>query len=445
MGTEKLRVADDLMQKIVSRKAVVGVMGLGYVGLPLVLRFIEVGFRGIGCDVDARRVERLARGESEVLGEATHPLKTAIARGELTLTCEPAQLQTADCICICVPTPLDGHRQPDLSCMLEAAQMVAAQLHPGMLIVLESTSYPGTTREVVLPALAATGLSPGTDFFLAFSPERIDPGSVGREVHQVPKIVAGLTPTCARVAETLYATAASEVVTVSSLEAAEMVKLLENIYRSVNIAVVNELKMLCLRMGLDIWEVVRSAATKPFGFQAFYPGPGLGGHCIPIDPFYLSWKAREYGIPLHFVELAGEINMAMPELVARRVGEALNAHGRPLRGSRVLVLGVAYKKNIGDTRESPGIEIIKELRGAGADVSYHDPYVPVLHDSDGGDDIGASVPLSAETLAGSDCVVIVTDHDGCDYQQVVDCAPMVVDTRDATRGCTAPEGRVWQA
>jgi len=423
----------------------VGVIGCGYVGLPLLLRFAEVGHCATGFDTDPAKIERLNAGQSYIGHIPAERIRQSIERGRLSATTDFARLREMDAILICVPTPLDERREPDLSFVTQTAHAIAPHLVRGQLVVLESTTYPGTTEELLLPILETSGLhcpiaadcssdGPATDFYLAFSPEREDPGNKQFGLAEIPKVVGGVNPASRQSAEALYAQIVARVVPVSSTRTAEMVKLLENIFRSVNIAMVNELKLLCRRMDVDIWEVIESASTKPFGFMPFHPGPGLGGHCIPVDPFYLSWKARQYDFATRFIELAGEINTAMPYHVVEEISAALNQRRKSLRGSRVLVLGVAYKKDVDDLRESPSLKIIELLLARGAHVDYNDPYFPRLHKMRRYDFSDMrSAPIGAEHLARYDCVVIATDHSAYDYQTIVDGASLVVDTRNATR------------
>jgi UDP-N-acetyl-D-glucosamine dehydrogenase len=422
------------------KTAVVGVVGLGYVGLPLIRAFVAGGFRTMGFDVDQSKIDKLLAGESYIGHLPSQWIKDCVNQGKFTPTSEMKRLAEADALLICVPTPLSESRDPDLAYVEATARQIAAVLRPGQLVVLESTTYPGTTRDVVLPILAARGLKLGSEFFLAYSPEREDPGNPNFSASGIPKVVGGIEPASARVAELLYSQAVVNIVPVSSCEVAEACKILENTYRSVNIAMVNELKMLFDRIGIDVWEVIDAAKTKPFGFQAFYPGPGLGGHCIPIDPFYLSWVARKHGMPTRFIELAGEINTSMPQYVVKRVSEALNDAGKPLKGSKICVLGVAYKRDIDDPRESPSFELMDLLRAHHAIISYNDPYVPRLprmrhHDVPE----LSSTPLDPAFLAAQDCVLIATDHSAYDYEFIVKFSPLVVDTRNATKGVR--EGR----
>ncbi len=434
-----------LVRKIEGKQAVVGIIGMGYVGLPLALAFDRAGFRVLGFDIDPVKVRKLNRGESYLKHIGTGRVAAMARRGKFQATGDFKRLREADAIAICVPTPLTDMKEPDLSFVVSSAEQVAAVLHRGQLVVLESTTWPGTTDEVLKPLLERRGLLCGRDFFLAFSPEREDPGNPVYHTGNIPKVVGGVDPMSTTLCAALYGQVIEDVVIVSSARAAEMTKLLENIYRSVNIALVNELKLLMHRMGIDLGEVIRAAATKPFGFTPFYPGPGLGGHCIPLDPFYLSWKAREFDFSTRFIELAGEINTGMPYYVVERVGEALNRRGKALKGAKVLILGVAYKKNVDDMRESPAITIIELLLAKGARVAYHDPHIPRLPKMRRSRLSMASTPLTAGLLKGQDCVVIVTDHDALDYQAVVDKARLVVDTRDVTRGIARGRQKIVQA
>jgi UDP-N-acetyl-D-glucosamine dehydrogenase len=413
----------------------VAIIGAGYVGLPLADVFADAGKRVLLVDVSQAVVDGLNRGESHIGDVPSDKLGRHVEAGMLAATTDYAALSEADAVLIALPTPLSKHREPDLSILLGAVRDLAPRLRPGQLVVLESTTYPGTTRESVLPLLEAGGLEVGEDFFLAFSPERVDPGNGTWTTRNVPKVVGGITDACRRRAVELYSGAVETVHEVSTPEAAELTKLLENIFRSVNIALMNELAQLCERMGIDVWEVVDAAATKPFGFMSFKPGPGLGGHCIPIDPFYLTWKAREYGFYTEFIELAGKVNENMPYHCRSLISQALN-HGlqRSLSGSKILVLGVAYKSDIGDTRESPAVKLIELLRRAGADVAYHDPHVPELNGA-------RSVALEP---AQYDCVAIVTAHSGTDYDRIVDEAKVVVDFRNATGRNGSSNGKVWK-
>ena len=429
-----------LKNRIEERTATIGVVGLGYVGLPLVHAFVEAGFQTLGYDVDQSKVDKLSDGESYIGHLPSEWLTSWLEKKQFRATTDPELLAEADAILMCVPTPLSETRDPDLSYVVSTVQTIARVLRPGQLIVLESTTYPGTTRDVVLPELAISGLNVGQDFFLAYSPEREDPGNPDFSAAKIPKVVGGFDEKSCEVAEQLYQTAVTETVPVSSCEVAEACKILENTYRAVNIALVNELKVLCDRMGIDVWEVIDAAKTKPFGFSAFYPGPGLGGHCIPIDPFYLSWAARKHGMSTRFIELAGEVNSSMPEYVLRKISDALNEAGKPVRGSKIAVLGVAYKPNVDDPRESPSFILIEQLLAQGAHVTYNDPYVPKLPPMRAHDlPEMASNELTPEYLAQQDCVLIATNHSDYDYQFVVEHASLVVDTRNATKNVT--EGR----
>jgi len=370
--------AERLSKKIESRRAHLGVIGLGYVGLPLAVEFGRAGFQVTGIDIDKRRVHRLERGESYIQDVPTSEVRALVRAGNLKATSDFSVLRRVDAVNVCVPTPLSKQRDPDVSYIVAAAKQVATYLHPGMLVILESTTYPGTTDELILPLLTETGMKVGEDFFLAFSPERVDPGNPRFNTRNIPKVVGGVTPVCTEVAVRLYQQRLEQVIAVSSPQVAEMVKLLENTFRSVNIGLVNELALMCSRLHIDVWEVIQAAATKPFGFMPFYPGPGLGGHCIPIDPFYLSWKARASGFEARFIELAGYVNGQMPDHVVNLVAQSLNRRGHAVHGSRILVLGVAYKADIDDTRESPSIDIMETLRERGARIEYSDPYVPTL-------------------------------------------------------------------
>ena len=432
-----------LKARIATREAKIGVIGLGYVGLPLTLLYMDQGFLVTGFDIDQRKVDALMEGKSYIYRIPGEEIQEARAKG-LVATSEFRRLAEMDAIIICVPTPLNDYQEPDTSFISNTAHAIAPHLRAGQLVVLESTTYPGTTEELLVPVLenenqnglratrVNTASEMASDFYVAFSPEREDPGNTTVARRDIPKIVGGLDPQAAELAADLYGAVFNRTVRVSSPAAAEMTKLLENIYRCVNIALVNELKLLCLRMGLDIWEVIDAAATKPFGFQPFYPGPGLGGHCIPIDPFYLSWKAKEWDFRTRFIELAGEINLGMPYHVVASVATALNQHKRALNGARILLLGVAYKKDIDDLRESPALTIFELLQKQGAEVSYNDPYIPSIDKGRKYDLQIKSVPL--DRLAGYDCVLIVTDHSSYDYQRIVNESQLVVDSRNATQG-----------
>jgi UDP-N-acetyl-D-glucosamine dehydrogenase len=429
----------NLLAKIKNKQALVGIIGLGYVGLPLVLRFCQVGFRVLGFDTDAAKVQSLNQGKSYIKHIPSSRLAELLRPGngqQFEATSDMSRLGEPDVLIICVPTPLTSKREPDLRFVESTTRQIAATLRPGQLISLESTTYPGTTAELVLPFLS-NGLQAGRDFYLVFSPEREDPGNQTFEVRTIPKVVGGITPACRDHGVALYEQVIDRVIPVSSTQAAEMSKLLENIYRAVNIALVNELKMLCLRMGIDIFEVIEASKTKPFGFQAFYPGPGLGGHCIPIDPFYLTWKAREYDFTTRFIELAGDVNTNMPYFVVQRVSAVLNKNGRHLNGAKVLVLGVAYKKDVDDDRESPAYKIIDLLQKEGAVVSYNDPHIPRCFGMRHYPKIDlTSMPLKPETLKATDLALLVTDHSAYDYAWIASHAPLIVDTRNAFNGIT---------
>jgi UDP-N-acetyl-D-glucosamine dehydrogenase len=427
-----------LHQRLDARTARVGVIGLGYVGLPLAVEFARAGFHTIGIDLDQRKVDAINRGASYIPDVPTSDVQKFHGAGLLKATSDPAVVATLDTINICVPTPLRKTKDPDLSFVVSAAEMIAAHLKPGQLVILESTTYPGTTDEVVRPILEKRGLVAGKDFFLAFSPERVDPGNPTWHTRNVPKVVGGYTPACTTLAKALYAGSIDTLVEVSSPRVAEMVKLHENTFRAVNIGLVNELALMCDRLGISVWEVVEAAATKPFGFMPFYPGPGLGGHCIPIDPFYLSWKVKEVGFEARFIELAGHVNSAMPHYVVTKVADALNTAAKSVKGSKILVLGVAYKRDIDDYRESPAMDVIAELVKRGADLTYHDPYVPTVpaHDWHGGFDM-QSVALTDDRISAADCVVILTDHRAFDYPSIVAKSRLVVDSRNAVKTTAA--------
>ncbi|MBI5468041.1 MAG: nucleotide sugar dehydrogenase [Deltaproteobacteria bacterium] len=429
------RTYEKLFVSIEKKEARIGIIGLGYVGLPIVLRFCEEGFRVIGFDVDPAKVASLNKGKSYIRHIPSEKIAPLVGKKSprFAATADMSRLTEADVIIICVPTPLSDKREPDLTYVENTAKEIARYLRRGQLISLESTTYPGTTDELLLPLFKKNGLKAGTDFFLVFSPEREDPGRINFTTKTTPKIVGGATPRCLKLGSLLYSKIVDRVVSVSSTRVAEMSKLLENIYRSVNIALVNELKMLCDRMGLDIWEVIEASKTKPFGFEAFYPGPGLGGHCIPIDPFYLTWKAREYDFSTRFIELAGEINTNMPYFVVQKVIEALNNNGKSIRGARIMILGVAYKKNVDDMRESPALELIRILKEKGAKVDYNDPHVPLAVSHRKAFRM-RSTPLNRNTIGRYDCTLIATDHSSYDYGWIVDNSRLVVDTRNATAG-----------
>jgi len=419
---------DGLLEKIQNRSAQVAVVGLGYVGLPLALRFSECGFRVIGIDTDAERVTQLAKGQTYIARYGPERISAALKKG-FHPTKSFADAAKADAILICVPTPLTAQREPDLSHVRAAADGIAPHLRAGQLVSLESTTYPGTTEEEILPRVGRKRLTVGRDIFVCFSPEREDPGNARYPTHSIPKVLGGTTPDCLEVGMALYSAAIDKVVTVSSTRTAEMVKLLENVHRAVNIGLANEMKIICDRMGIDVHEVIRAAATKPFGFVPYWPGPGLGGHCIPIDPFYLTWKARAYGVHTRFIELAGEINAAMPVWVLGKVTDALNARGKSVHGSRILVLGVAYKKNVDDLRESPALELMKLLAEKGARLAFSDPHVPALRWRVHEQAPLEGVKLSAALLADQDLVLLATDHDAFDYELILKNSPLIVDTR----------------
>lgn len=427
-------VAARLKERIVNKSARVGVLGLGYVGLPLAVEFARAGFQVTGIDVQQSKVEAFNRGHSYVKDVADSVFGPLVESGKLRATSDFSVIEELDTIDICVPTPLRKTKDPDMSYVVSATDAIAEHLHPGLLVMLESTTYPGTTEELVLPKLTAGGLEAGKDFFLCFSPERVDPGNPKFQTSNIPKVVGGMTPACTEIGALFYRQALETVVPVSSTRVAEMVKLLENTFRMINIGLANEIALMCDRMNINVWEVIDAAATKPFGFMPFYPGPGLGGHCIPIDPFYLSWKSKEAGIEARFIELAGYINGRMPEFVIEKIQNALNDATKPLRGSRIHILGVAYKRDIDDVRESPALDIILLLQRRGAIVSYSDPYVKLLRSQD-------AVLESQDLMEGvraADCVVIVTDHKNVDYKAVAAESRMIVDTRNALKSVQAP-------
>ena len=433
-STTSTSLADALHDKLTRRTARTGVVGLGYVGLPLAVELARAGFHTTGIDLDSRKVEAINRGESYIRDVPSAEVTRFRTSGLLSASSRTADIAAFDTVNICVPTPLRKTKDPDLSYVVSAVEAIAEHLRPGQLVILESTTYPGTTDEVVRPILERRGLRAGDDFFLAFSPERVDPGNATWTTRNVPKVVGGTTAACTRLAAALYAASIESVVTVNSPRVAEMVKLLENTFRAVNIGLVNELALMCDRLGISVWEVIDAAATKPFGFMPFYPGPGLGGHCIPIDPFYLSWKVKEVGFEARFIELAGHVNGAMPHHVVDKVGEALNAHKKAINGSAILVLGVAYKRDIEDFRESPALDVMAALAQKGARLTFHDPYVPEVaaREWPGGYDLH-STPLSAGVLEQADCVVIVTDHRVFDYELISSRAKLVVDSRNAIK------------
>jgi UDP-N-acetyl-D-glucosamine dehydrogenase len=424
------RLHMELLDKIRSRKARTGVIGLGYVGLPLAIEFAHAGFKAVGIDVDQRKVEAVNGGTSYIVDTADEEIASLVATGRLAATTDFNVIAECDTINICVPTPLRKTKDPDMTYILAAVAEIKKYIRPGQLVILESTTYPGTTDEVVLPALEESGLKVGQDFFLAFSPERIDPGNKQYQTRNIPKVVGGVTAQCTQVAKTLYEQSIDSVVPVSSTRVAEMVKLLENTFRSVNIGLVNELALMSAKLHINVWEVIDAAATKPFGFMPFYPGPGLGGHCIPIDPFYLGWKAKMNGFEPRFIELAGQINESMPKFVVDKVTDALNDDGKAVRNARVHVLGVAYKRDVNDVRESPALHVIKMLLDKGAKVTYSDPFAPSIRE-DGME--MSHVPVREALEAGTDCVVLLTDHSAFNYPEIVHLAPMIIDTRNALR------------
>ena len=423
-----MTVAQDLIARAERRDLLFGIVGLGYVGLPLAVELAEAGYRVLGFDVQENVVDGLNARRSHVKDVSHAQLQAVVAAGRFSATTDMLRLAEADAVSICVPTPLSKFKDPDVSYIVAATEAVKRTLRRGQAIILESTTYPGTTREILLPALESTGLAVGEDFFLAFSPERVDPGNPHYGTRNTPKVVGGITSDCSRVAMALYQPAIETLVLVSTTEAAELVKLLENTFRSVNIGLVNEMAIVCDKLGVNVWEVIEAASTKPFGFMKFLPGPGLGGHCIPIDPHYLAWKMRGLNYKTRFIDLAGELNTEMPLFWVRKLAETLNGQGKAVRGASVLVLGVAYKRDIDDIRESPALDIIRLLEDQGARVSYHDPHVPAF--SEDGQEF-RSVPLDPETVAAADCIMIVTDHSSVDYSMIRRNAKLVVDTRNA--------------
>ena len=425
--------AAQLSERIANKTARVGIIGLGYVGLPLAVEFAKAGFSVTGIDVIESKVARLNAGDSYIQDVASEEIAGLVENGKFQATTDFSVIAGLDTINICVPTPLRKTKDPDMSFIVSACQEISKFVHPGMLAILESTTYPGTTDELVLPMLASTGMQVGQDFFLCFSPERVDPGNPKFQTRNIPKVVGGVTPACTQLGAQFYSQALEHVVPVSSTQVAEMVKLLENTFRMINIGLVNELAMMCERMGINIWEVIDAAATKPFGFMPFYPGPGLGGHCIPIDPFYLSWKSKQAGIEARFIELAGHINGQMPHFVAEKVQNALNDRGKTVKNAHIHILGVAYKRDIDDVRESPALDIIHLLQRRGARVTFSDPYVASIRMDDG----ILTATDEAEAVGLADATVIVTDHSGVDYTSIVERAALVLDTRNALRGVKA--------
>jgi UDP-N-acetyl-D-glucosamine dehydrogenase len=432
IGTVQVSAQAQLEEKIRTRTARVGIVGLGYVGLPLAVEFAKAGFHVTGIDVMGEKTSRVNAGDSYVGDISSSTLKPLVDSGKLRATTDFSVIRELDTINICVPTPLRKTKDPDMSFIVASCQEIANHFHPGMLIILESTTYPGTTDELVLPMLEKSGLKVGRDFFLCFSPERVDPGNPKYQTINIPKVVGGCTAACTTMGKQFYAQALEHVVPVSSTQVAEMVKLLENTFRMINIGLVNEMALMCDRMGIDVWEVIDAAATKPFGFMPFYPGPGLGGHCIPIDPFYLSWKTKQAGMEARFIELAGNINGNMPHFVADKVQQALNQAGKPVKGSHIHVMGVAYKKNIEDLRESPALDVMLLLRRRGGNITYTDPHVPAMHLEEL--DL-KSQPESA--ISAADCVVIITDHTAFDYRKIVEQSKLIVDTRNALKGVSS--------
>ncbi len=419
--------ADQLRERIRSRQARVGIIGLGYVGLPLAAEFSRAGFSVTGIDLDPEKVTQISNGKSYIGDIADDDVATLVRTGRLRASEDYRLLREMDTVNICVPTPLRKTKDPDLSYILAAVEQIQKHLHPGMLVILESTTYPGTTEELILPRLAETGLTVGRDFFLCFSPERVDPGNARFHTHNIPKVVGGTTPRCTELGTLFYQQAIEQVVAVSTTQVAEMVKLLENTFRSINIGLANEMALLCDRMKIDVWEVIGAAATKPFGFMPFYPGPGLGGHCIPIDPFYLSWKAKMNGAEARFIELAGQINSSMPHFVVSKIQAALNARTRSVKNSRIHMLGVAYKKDISDVRESPALDVLALLHGLGAQLSYSDPHVPRLRL----DGLSLDSQPALPSCQQADCVVLITDHAAFDYAAIAAGSRLIVDTRNA--------------
>jgi UDP-N-acetyl-D-glucosamine dehydrogenase len=437
--TETASMKDQLLARISDRSAVIGVIGLGYVGLPLAMEFVQAGFTVVGYDVSQRVVDLLMAGQSHIQDIPAETVHDAVTKGRFIATAVEDRLRECEAISIAVPTPLSKTRDPDMAFVLSAADAIARQAHPGLCVVLESTTYPGTTRELLQPRLEAQGLIVGRDIFVAFSPERVDPGNPVYHTKNTPKVVGGITPACVEVATALYQSCIDIVVPVSSPEAAELVKLLENTFRAVNIGLVNEIAIVCDKLGVNVWEVIDAAATKPFGFMKFTPGPGIGGHCIPLDPHYLAWKMRTLNYKTRFIDLASEINAHMPEWVVQRTAASLNDMSKSVNGSRVLVLGVAYKRDIDDVRESPAIDIIQLLENLGAHVEYHDPHISSFMDEG---TIRRGIQLSAESLGWADAVLIITDHTAVNYQSVVDHASLVVDTRNITVGLRPGRARI---
>ncbi|MDA3970396.1 MAG: nucleotide sugar dehydrogenase [Desulfobulbaceae bacterium] len=434
-----------LLHNIEEKNFTLGVIGLGYVGLPMSLTFLRKGVKVIGFDLDHRKIEMIGKGESYIKHISSDDLAIHVATGLFSATADFSQLNVPDALLICVPTPLTKNREPDLQYIKATAKAIGKVIRPGQIIALESTTYPGTTVEVLQPILEENGLKAGEDFALVFSPEREDPGNKNFGTADIPKVIGGIDAQSTAIGKALYGTALEQIVAVSSTQVAEMTKLLENIFRSVNIALVNELKPLCLQMDIDIWEVIEAASTKPFGYMPFFPGPGLGGHCIPIDPFYLTSKAREYDIPTKFIELAGEVNTSMPYFVVQRTMEALNEQGKPLKKAKILLLGIAYKKDIDDDRESPSYKLMELLNKKGANVSYNDPHIPQLRPVRQYSYQLKSTPLTAETLADADCVLLATDHSAYDYDFILQHAKLIIDTRHVFAGRKGADGKVIMA
>ena len=438
-------VCQQLQKKIELRKAIIGIIGLGYVGLPLVSRFLEQGFSVIGFDIDHRKIKSLKKGKSYIKHIEIKPFKDGMAESRFDVTSDFSYIAKVDVVILCVPTPLNRNREPDISFIVGSVENILPHIHAGQLISLESTTYPGTTEEELRTRIEGAGFTVGKDFFITYSPEREDPVNPDYSTRTIPKVCGGSTPHCLEVGKILYSQVVDQVVPVASTQMAEMVKILENTYRAVNIALVNELKLVADRMGLDIFEVIRAAATKPFGFTPFFPGPGLGGHCIPIDPFFLTWKAREYGINTRFIELAGEVNSSMPSFVVGKVVEALNHHGKAVKGAKILILGVAYKKNVDDMRESPSLVIIEELRKKGGVVSYSDPYVPSMPSLRRTSKLKMdSVALDKKNLESFDCVVVATDHDAFDWDSIKESCKLIVDPRGIFYSHWS-ESNIWRA
>jgi len=440
--TKSIDYTAQLEKKIKNRSASVSIIGMGYVGLPLAVEFGRAGFKITGIDILDKKVKTINSGKSDVDDIKDHEVKELVDLKRLTCTSDYTALKRADIVIICVPTPLNKTKDPDVSFILSAAEEIEKYLHKGQLVILESTTYPGTTEELIRPKFDENGLKVGNDIFLAFSPERVDPGNEKYTTQNTPKVVGGTTENCLRLAKKFYEQVIPMVVPVSSTKAAEMVKLLENTFRSVNIGLVNEVALMCDRLGIDVWEVIDAAGTKPFGFMPFYPGPGLGGHCIPIDPHYLSWKLKSLNYYARFIELAGDINSHMPEYVVQKITMALNSRKKSINGANVMVLGVSYKKDISDLRESPSLDVIRLLQEQGAKVKYSDPFVPVIK-MDDGPDLKTS-PLNEKSLQSADCVVIVTDHSTFNYQWIIDNSPVVVDTRNATKNVINGRSKIFK-